>query len=137
MVLPNIVLLSVSRAFVYVLVVQERNGRFKGTNVWKLPTGTVDEGEDIFTATIKEVKEETGVDTEFVEVLSFGYSILSLVTSKQSHRSFFRKSDLFFVCMLRPRSFEIQKQDSEIKAAQWMRAEEYAAQPFNQKNEIF
>ncbi|KAK4847018.1 hypothetical protein QYF36_024398 [Acer negundo] len=82
-----------------VLVVQERNGRFKGTNVWKLPTGTVDEGEDICTAAIREVKEETGVDTEFVEVLSF----------RQSHQSFFRKSDLFFVCMLRPRSFEIQK----------------------------
>ncbi|KAK1567922.1 hypothetical protein Q3G72_018138 [Acer saccharum] len=110
-----------------VLVVQERNGRFKDTNVWKLPTGTVDEGEDIWKAAIREVKEETGVDTEFVEVLSF----------RQSHQSFFRKSDLFFVCMLRPHSFEIQKQDSEIEAAQWMRVEDYAAQPFNQKNEIF
>ncbi|KAK4845633.1 hypothetical protein QYF36_007330 [Acer negundo] len=56
---------------------------------------------------------------------------------EQSHQSFFRKSDLFFVCMLRPRSFEIQKQDFEIEAAQWMRVEDYAAQPFNQKNEIF
>lgn len=32
--------------------------------------------------------------------------------------SFFEKSDLFFVCMLRPLSFEIQKQESEIEAAQ-------------------
>ncbi|KAK4846802.1 hypothetical protein QYF36_022085 [Acer negundo] len=110
-----------------VLVVKEKNGIFKDTGVWKLPTGTVDEGEDIWAAAIREVKEETGVDTEFVEILSF----------RQSHQSFFRKSDLFFVCMLRPHSFEIQKQDSEIEAAQWMRAEDYAAQPFNQKNEIF
>ncbi|KAK1568376.1 hypothetical protein Q3G72_023766 [Acer saccharum] len=110
-----------------VLVVQERTGIFKGTNVWKLPTGTVEEGEDICVAAIREVKEETGVDTEFVEVLAF----------RQSHQSFFRKSDLFFVCMLRPHSFEIQKQDSEIEAAQWMRAEDYVAQPFNQKHEIF
>ncbi|KAK4846649.1 hypothetical protein QYF36_020278 [Acer negundo] len=110
-----------------VLVVQERNGRFKGTNLWKLPTGTVDKGEDIWTAAIREVKEETGINTEFVEVLAF----------RQSHQSFFRKSDLFFVCMLRPCCFEIQKQDSEIEAAQWMRVEDYAAQPFNQKNEIF
>ncbi|KAI9177008.1 hypothetical protein LWI28_009821 [Acer negundo] len=43
-----------------VLVVRERNGRFKGTNVWKLPTRTIDEGEDICTATIREIKEETG-----------------------------------------------------------------------------
>ncbi|KAL5865424.1 hypothetical protein ACOSQ3_002938 [Xanthoceras sorbifolium] len=110
-----------------VLVVQESNGRFKGTNVWKLPTGVVNESEDICTAAVREVKEETGIDTKFIEVLAF----------RQSHQSFFRKSDLFFVCMLRPLSFDIQKQDSEIEAAQWMRAEDYADQPFNQKNELF
>ncbi|KAL5798124.1 hypothetical protein ACOSQ2_002944 [Xanthoceras sorbifolium] len=110
-----------------VLVVQESDGRFKGTNVWKLPTGVVNESEDICTAAVREVKEETGIDTEFIEVLAF----------RQSHQSFFRKSDLFFVCMLRPLSFDIQKQDSEIEAAQWMRAEDYADQPFNQKNELF
>jgi len=32
--------------------------------------------------------------------------------------SFFEKSDLFFVCMLRPLSVEIRKQESEIEAAQ-------------------
>ncbi|KAI9178465.1 hypothetical protein LWI28_026818 [Acer negundo] len=52
-----------------VLVVQERNGRFKGTNVWKLPTGTVDEGEDICTAAIREVKEETGVSVQFIDAI--------------------------------------------------------------------
>ncbi|KAG6719305.1 hypothetical protein I3842_04G195600 [Carya illinoinensis] len=90
-----------------VLVVQENSGKFKGTSVWKLPTGVVDEGEDICPAAIREVKEETGIDTEFVEVLAF----------RQSHKSFFRKSDLFFVCLLRPHSFDIQKQDREIEAA--------------------
>ncbi|KAJ0113553.1 hypothetical protein Patl1_01817 [Pistacia atlantica] len=110
-----------------VLVVQESSGKFRGTGVWKLPTGVVNEGEDICTAAVREVKEETGVDAEFVEVLAF----------RQSHQSFFRKSDLFFVCMLRPRSFHIQKQDSEIEAAQWMAAEEYAAQPFVRKHRLF
>ncbi|KAK4846342.1 hypothetical protein QYF36_016115 [Acer negundo] len=50
-----------------VLIVLERNGRFKGTNVWKLPLMRV----RICTAAIREVKEETGIDTEFVEILSF------------------------------------------------------------------
>ncbi|XP_007049373.2 PREDICTED: nudix hydrolase 2 isoform X2 [Theobroma cacao] len=54
-----------------VLVVQEKNGRFKGTGVWKFPTGVVNEGEDIYMAAIREVKEETGIDTEFVEILAF------------------------------------------------------------------
>lgn len=107
-----------------VLVVQEKSGIFQGTGVWKIPTGVVDEGEDIFEAAIREVKEETGVDTEFSEILAFG----------QSHKTFFDKSDLLFLCMMRPLSFDIQKQELEIEAAQWMPFEEYAAQPFNQKH---
>lgn len=109
-----------------VLVVQEKTGIFRGTGVWKFPTGVVDEGEDICAAAVREAKEETGIDAEFVEVLGF----------RQSHQSFFQKSDLFFVCLLRPLSFDIQKQDVEIEAAQWMPFEEYAAQPFSQKNEL-
>ncbi|KAI4308533.1 hypothetical protein L6164_031592 [Bauhinia variegata] len=110
-----------------VLVVQECNGIFKGTGVWKMPTGTVNEGEDISTAAIREVKEETGIETEFVEVLAF----------RQSHQSFFQKSDLFFVCMLQPCSFNIEMQPSEIEAAQWMPIKDYADQPFMRDNELF
>ncbi|XP_060212711.1 nudix hydrolase 2-like isoform X1 [Lycium barbarum] len=110
-----------------VLVVQEKSGRFRGTGVWKLPTGVVDEGEDICDAAVREVKEETGVDTKFVEILAF----------RQSHRSFFEKSDLFFVCMLQPLSFDIQKQDAEIEAAEWMPFEQYAAQPYVQGHDLF
>uniref|UniRef100_A0A5B7APF9 Putative nudix hydrolase 2 n=1 Tax=Davidia involucrata TaxID=16924 RepID=A0A5B7APF9_DAVIN len=109
-----------------VLVVQEKSGKFRGTGVWKFPTGVVDEGEDICDAAVREVKEETGIDTNFVEILAF----------RQSHREFFEKSDLFFMCMLQALSFDIQKQESEIEAAQWMPFEEYAAQPFVQKHEL-
>ncbi|ONI09700.1 hypothetical protein PRUPE_4G004100 [Prunus persica] len=109
-----------------VLVVQEKSGLLRGTGVWKFPTGVVDEGEDIGAAAVREVKEETGIDSEFVEILAF----------RQSHKSFFEKSDLFFVCMMQPLSFDIQKHDQEIEAAQWMAFEEYAAQPFVQKNEL-
>ncbi|KAG4964210.1 hypothetical protein JHK85_039185 [Glycine max] len=43
-----------------VLVVQETGGKFRGTGVWKMPTGAVNEGEDLCEAAIREVKEETG-----------------------------------------------------------------------------
>ncbi|XP_027357521.1 nudix hydrolase 2-like isoform X1 [Abrus precatorius] len=116
-----------------VLVVQENSGQFQGTGVWKFPTGVVDQGEDICVAAVREVKEETGVDSEFLEVLAF----------RQSHNSFFEKSDLFFVCMLRPLSSDIQIQSFEIEDAQvcklklkWMPFEEYAAQPFVQTSEL-
>ncbi|XP_027171154.1 nudix hydrolase 10-like isoform X2 [Coffea eugenioides] len=110
-----------------VLVVQEKKGKLKNNGVWKLPTGVVNEGEDISAAAIREVKEETGIETRFLEVLAF----------RQSHKAFFEKSDLFFVCKMQPLSFDVQKQDSEIEAAKWMPLEEYAAQPFVQNNESF
>ncbi|CAI9773184.1 unnamed protein product [Fraxinus pennsylvanica] len=109
-----------------VLVVQEKDGKFQGTGVWKFPTGVVDEGEDICDAAVREVKEETGIDSEFVEILAFG----------QSHKSFFEKSDLIFVCMLQPFSFDLRPQEAEIEAAQWMPFEEYTAQPFVQEHEF-
>ncbi|GJM97920.1 hypothetical protein PR202_ga14883 [Eleusine coracana subsp. coracana] len=84
------------------------------------------EGEDINIGVVREVKEETGIDAEFVEVLAF----------RQSHKAFFDKSDLFFVCLMRPLSSDITKQDSEIEACQWMPIEEFAAQPFVQKHEL-
>ncbi|XP_059663549.1 nudix hydrolase 2 [Cornus florida] len=109
-----------------VLVVQEKSGRFRGTGVWKFPTGVVEEGEDICDAAVREVKEETGIDSKFLEILAF----------RQSHKAFFEKSDLFFVCMLQALSFDIQKQELEIEAAQWMPFDEYTAQPFVQENEL-
>ncbi|XP_034678529.1 nudix hydrolase 10-like isoform X3 [Vitis riparia] len=41
------------------LVVQEKSGKLKGMGIWKIPTGVVDAGEDIFKAAVREVKEET------------------------------------------------------------------------------
>ncbi|KAG5596524.1 hypothetical protein H5410_037756, partial [Solanum commersonii] len=65
------------------------------------------QGEDICMAAVREVQEETGIETEFVELLAF----------RQSHKSFFGKSDLFFICMLKPLNFTINKQDVEIEEA--------------------
>ncbi|KDP35556.1 hypothetical protein JCGZ_08994 [Jatropha curcas] len=110
-----------------VLVVQEKNGIFQKMGVWKFPTGVVDEGEDICEAAIREVKEETNIDTEFVEILAF----------RQSHKALFGKSDISFLCLLQPVSFDIQKQELEIEAAQWMPLDEYFSQPFVQKNELW
>ncbi|KAL4185704.1 hypothetical protein AMTRI_Chr10g232010 [Amborella trichopoda] len=111
----------------FVLVVQEKSGKFQGSGVWKFPTGVVDAGEDISVGVVREVKEETGINTEFVEVLGF----------RQAHEAFFGKSDLLFVCMLHPLTHDIVKQDAEIAHAQWMPIDEYAAQPYIQSHESF
>ncbi|KAI5058283.1 hypothetical protein GOP47_0026453 [Adiantum capillus-veneris] len=104
-----------------ILVVQEKSGPMHGLGIWKMPTGVVLQGEDILEAAIREVKEETGVDTEFVEVFGF----------RQGHDVAFGKSDLFFLCKLLPLSTEIVVQENEIEAAQWIPFEDYKAQEFN------
>lgn len=43
---------------------------------------------------------------------------LSLSSYRQAHKMFFKKSDLFFICMMHPLSSDIKKQDLEIEAAQ-------------------
>ncbi|KAL1191854.1 Nudix hydrolase 6 [Cardamine amara subsp. amara] len=111
-----------------VLVVQEIDGHFKGTGVWKLPTGVIQEGENIWEGVLREVEEETGIKTKFVEALAL----------RESHKSFLEtKSDIFFLCELEPITFEIKKQESEILAAKWMPIEEYVNQPWNQTKELF
>ncbi|KAH7437013.1 hypothetical protein KP509_05G052500 [Ceratopteris richardii] len=84
------------------------------------------QGEDVNEAAEREVKEETGVDAEFVEVLGV----------RQTHTAPFGKSDIFFICLLRPKSKDVVKQDTEIEAVQWMPVEEYRSQEFNARSEL-
>ncbi|XP_010933608.2 uncharacterized protein [Elaeis guineensis] len=90
-----------------VLVVQEKYCASTFAGLWKLPTGFILESEEIFSGAVREVKEETGIDTEFVEVIAF----------RHAHHVAFGKSDLFFICMLRPLSSQIKIDELEVQAA--------------------
>ncbi|XP_020976308.1 nudix hydrolase 8 isoform X3 [Arachis ipaensis] len=90
-----------------VLVVQEKHCSPEILGLWKIPTGFILEAEEIYTGAIREVKEETGIDTEFIEVIAF----------RHAHNVAFDKSDLFFICMLRALSSKIVVDDHEIEAA--------------------
>eukprot|EP00262_Sarcandra_glabra_P021229 TRINITY_DN8846_c0_g1_i1.p1 TRINITY_DN8846_c0_g1~~TRINITY_DN8846_c0_g1_i1.p1 ORF type:complete len:348 (-),score=47.80 TRINITY_DN8846_c0_g1_i1:67-1089(-) len=109
-----------------VLVVKERQCPFRCFGVWKLPTGFVNKSEDIFTGAMREVKEETGIDTTFLEVIAF----------RHAHLVAFGKSDLFFICMLKPLSFDITIDESEIQEAKWMDLDEFLGQPFYQEDRM-
>ncbi|BFI23128.1 hypothetical protein MPTK1_Vg00240 [Marchantia polymorpha subsp. ruderalis] len=52
-----------------VLAVQEKNGPLRGSGTWKMPSGIINQGEDIHS--VREVKEETGIETDFLEVIGF------------------------------------------------------------------
>ncbi|KAG5568160.1 hypothetical protein H5410_064825, partial [Solanum commersonii] len=116
-----------------VLVVQEKHFAPALSGLWKIPTGFIHEflrqtqSEVIFTGTVREVQEETGSDTEFVEVMAF----------RHVHDVAFQKSDLFFVCLLRPLSKQIMVDDLEIQDAKWMPLAEFVEQPLIQEDDMF
>ena len=47
------------------LAVREKSGPAARAKLWKMPTGLTDPGEDIATAAVRELKEETGLDCVF------------------------------------------------------------------------
>ena len=107
-----------------VLVVQERTGPAARPGFWKLPTGLVNQGEEIHAAAVREVAEETGVDAEFAGVVGV----------RQAHGLAFGKDDLFFLCALRLKDGSaaaptLTPQENEIAAAAWMPLQQFATMP--------
>ncbi|XP_058523325.1 nucleoside diphosphate-linked moiety X motif 6 [Ochotona princeps] len=92
-----------------VLVVQDRN---KLKNMWKFPGGLSEPGEDIGDTAVREVFEETGINSEFQSLLSV----------RQQHASpgAFGKSDMYIVCRLKPSSFTINCCQYECLRCEWM-----------------
>jgi len=102
--------------------VQEKSGPAAVPGFWKLPTGLVTQGEPLAEAAVREVFEETGVETDFVGVIGF----------RQAHGVAFTKDDLFFLCALRlkdPSRTALTPQPSEIAAAEWLPLEQFSAMP--------
>jgi 8-oxo-dGTP diphosphatase len=74
-----------------VLVVQEKSGPSVIPDFWKLPGGLVDAGEDLSSAAIREVYEETGIVTDFVKVAAI----------REHHAAAFGATDFYVICILK------------------------------------
>ena len=98
------------------LVVSERYHRADNQPPrYKLPGGALHEGEHLAEAVVREVREETGVETRFDALVCF----------RHWHGYRYGKSDIYFVCRLHPLSEEISIQEEEIAECIWMPVEEY------------
>jgi 8-oxo-dGTP pyrophosphatase MutT (NUDIX family) len=98
------------------LVVSEKyHSQRPGPPRYKLPGGTLHEGEHLAEAVVREVLEETGVRAEFEALVCF----------RHWHGYRYGKSDIYFVCRLRPLSKAITIQEEEIAECRWMPVEEY------------
>eukprot|EP00980_Cylindrotheca_fusiformis_P031103 scaffold25830_cov162-Cylindrotheca_fusiformis.AAC.4 len=101
-----------------ILLIKEWSGPLSKrtpTSQWKMPGGLLDAGESFEEATCREVFEETGVPCEFESILTFWHR----------HGLHFGKSDLYYVCLLRPKSHEIDFCPVEVSAARWMAIDEF------------
>lgn len=106
------------------LVIQERYHQRKH---YKLPGGALEPGEHISLAAVREVFEETGIRSEFVSLNCF----------RHWHEYRHGKSDIYFVCRLKPLSTHITIDTNEISEARWMPVDDYLSDPdthpFNRK----
>jgi 8-oxo-dGTP pyrophosphatase MutT (NUDIX family) len=121
-----------------ILVVQEKSGPASINQLWKMPTGLTDPGEDIPQALVREVYEETTYKVNFQQIICFRQAH----SSGRSSGGSMGQSDLFFVCLATLtrtnneddnnydemlKDFHNQSHD-EIANIQWMDVDEYANQ---------
>ena len=97
------------------LVVQEKREKPDTHNFYKLPGGTIHSGEHIVKGVIREVLEETGISTSFD----------ALVCLRNIHGYRHDKSDIYFVCRLKPQTHKISMQPEEIEECLWMPLDQY------------
>ena len=99
------------------LVVTEKFLRGDRPHYYKLPGGALHPGEHIVDGVIREILEETGVQTRFESLICF----------RHWHGYRFGKSDIYFVCRLSPLTTEIVIDEQEIDVSMWMPVEQYLA----------
>ncbi len=105
-----------------ILLIKDNYSTYQG---FKLPGGHVDLTEDIAPAAIREVYEETGIKCEFE----------SIVALAAKHPYKYGKSNIYFVCKLKPINHDISiLQPEEIADAQWIDLETYLA---DENNSLF
>ena len=94
-----------------VLMVQERVSPapfYQGS--WKLPGGLADPSEDFAETAAREVREETGIISSFVGVVSI----------RHTHKMRFEQGDLYVVVRHRAETEMINIDLHELQAAEWM-----------------
>ena len=107
---------------VWAIVIDDTNRilvlKEKYDNQWgyKFPSGAVEMAEDIKDGALREVKEETGIDTIFESVIAF---------CERHNTRIDNVSDISFICKLRPLTAQITPQESEVSQVIWMPYDEF------------
>jgi ADP-ribose pyrophosphatase YjhB (NUDIX family) len=88
---------------------------------WKMPGGAVDAREQLTTAAVREVFEETGITTQFVSILGV----------RHQHQARHGCSDMYFICMMRPTrdGQRAVPQPGEVDQCKWMELNTFMTLP--------
>ncbi|MBI4850713.1 MAG: NUDIX domain-containing protein [Acidobacteria bacterium] len=102
-----------------ILVVLEKMDLVNRPQYYKLPGGMLERGEHMSEGVVREVFEETGIKSEFKGLLSF----------RHHHRGQFNTSNIYAVFLLKPLSFDISIDETEIGRAMWVSVDDYLSSP--------
>jgi len=117
----DIVLFGYETNQLYVLLIKQKYGKYKGK--WSLPGGFVKNDEGLKAAAKRELKEETGVATEKIEQLySFGDDI------KRDHR--FRVITVAYLGTVVPSKMKLQATTDALDA-KWFALDEIKILPYD------
>eukprot|EP00039_Didymoeca_costata_P010490 m.141334 g.141334 ORF g.141334 m.141334 type:complete len:315 (+) comp14845_c0_seq2:82-1026(+) len=114
---------------VKILCIRERHGpTAKLKDFWKLPGGSVDQGEEISAAAVREVMEETKINTQFERI----------VAVREMQNGLFGNTDLYFVCWMTisPKDCsntglpQPELDGIEIAEARWLPVEQLLKSPY-------
>jgi ADP-ribose pyrophosphatase YjhB (NUDIX family) len=101
-----------------ILVCQRNDPKIKDAHLkWDVPGGTNEPGESFKETLIREVKEETGLNIEILELMP------GSVSKEWKHEDYLQQTEIFcYHC--RMISGEIQLGDPKIKDLKWIKPEE-------------
>lgn len=115
------------------LMIKEKDGPAKARNLWKLPGGMLDVSENIAQGVVREVREETGMNCEFLQLASIVESHNGTGPMRET------SSDLYCISVLKALDEKqvLIPQAKEIEACEWIPISDALAFPLYAPNTSF